>query len=127
MVYRNKRGKIIPDLDKIYETDFKLEYKKYEKLVTNVKEEIKKVAKIKSIVKVALYIVTYISIIVIDLCFNVLDLINEIPIYIRIVRIFIYITLAILFVIEICNFSKNYKRYMTKLYKRKCKKFEIDR
>lgn len=101
--------------------------KKYEKLVANVKEEIKKEAKIKSIVKVALYIVIYISVIIVDLCFNILDLINETPIFIMIVRIFAYIILAIPSLVEIRNFPKNYKRYITKLYKKKCEKFKIDR
>lgn len=101
--------------------------KKYEKLVENVKEEIKKEAKIKSIVKVALYIVIYISVIIVDLCFNIVDLINKTSIFIIIVRIFVYIILAIPSLIEIRNFSKNYKKYITKLYKKKCEKLKIDR
>lgn len=101
--------------------------KKYEKLVENVKEEIKKEAKIKSIVKVALYIVIYISVIIVDLCFNIVDLINKTSIFIIIVRIFVYIILAIPSLIEIRNFPKNYKKYITKLYKKKCEKLKIDR
>lgn len=101
--------------------------KKYEKLVENVKEEIKKEAKIKSIVKVALYIVIYISVIIVDLCFNIVDLINKTSIFIIIVRIFVYIILAIPSLIEIRNFPKNYKKHMTKLYKKKCEKLKIDR
>lgn len=101
--------------------------KKYEKLVENVKEEIKKEAKIKSIVKVALYIVIYISVIIVDLCFNIVDLINKTSIFIIIVKIFVYIILAIPSLIEIRNFPKNYKKYITKLYKKKCEKLKIDR
>ncbi len=101
--------------------------KKYEKLVANVKEEIKKEAKIKSLVKVVLCIVIYISVIIVDLCFNILDLINETPIFIMIVRIFAYIILAILSLVEIRNFPKNYKRHITKLYKKKCERLKIDR
>lgn len=36
MIYRDKRGKIIPDLDKIYETDFESEYKETLKKYENI-------------------------------------------------------------------------------------------
>ena len=36
MIYRNKEGKIIPDLEKIYETDFESEYKETLKKYENV-------------------------------------------------------------------------------------------
>lgn len=65
--------------------------------------------------------------IIVDLCFNIVDLINKTSIFIIIVRIFVYIILAIPSLIEIRNFPKNYKKYITKLYKKKCEKLKIDR
>ena len=99
---------------------------KYENLLSNVKDEIKKDAKIRSIVRIVLFIVTYIIVIIVDLFFNILELINETPIFLMIVRIFAYIILAIPSLLEVRNFNKNYKRYMIKLYKKKCKKLKID-
>ncbi len=100
--------------------------KKYAKLMANVKDEIKKKAKIKSIARVILYMITYIIMIIIDLFFNILDILNETPIPIVIMRIFAYIILAIPSLVEIHNFPKHYKRYMMKLYRKKCKQFNID-
>lgn len=99
---------------------------KYENLLSNVKDEIKKDAKIRSIVRIVLFIVTYIIVIIVDLFFNILELINKTPIFLMIVRIFAYIILAIPSLLEVRNFNKNYKRYMIKLYKKKCKKLKID-
>ena len=99
---------------------------KYENLLSNVKDEIKKDAKIRSIVRIVLFIVIYIIVIIVDLFFNILELINETPIFLMIVRIFAYIILAIPSLLEVRNFNKNYKRYMIKLYKKKCKKLKID-
>ena len=64
--------------------------------------------------------------IIVDLFFNILELINKTPIFLMIVRIFAYIILAIPSLLEVRNFNKNYKRYMIKLYKKKCKKLKID-
>ena len=99
---------------------------KYENLLSNVKDEIKKDAKMRSIVRIVLFIVIYIIVIIVDLFFNILELINETPIFLMIVRIFAYIILAIPSLLEIRNFNKNYKKYMIKLYKKKCKKLKID-
>ena len=99
---------------------------KYENLLSNVKDEIKKDAKMRSIVRIVLFIVTYIIVIIVDLFFNILELINKTPIFLMIVRIFAYIILAIPSLLEVRNFNKNYKRYMIKLYKKKCKKLKID-
>lgn len=111
----------------ISEKEKNIAEKKYERLVANVKDEIKKEAKIKSIVKIAFYIVIYISVIIVDLYFNIIDLVNVAPKFIIFVRLFAYIILAIPSLVEIYNFSKTYKRYMAKLYKKKCKKLKIDK
>ena len=55
----------------ISEKEKNIAEKKYERLVANVKDEIKKEAKIKSIVKIAFYVVIYISVIIVDLYFNI--------------------------------------------------------
>ena len=111
----------------ISEKEKNIAEKKYERLVANVKDEIKKEAKIKSIVKIAFYVVIYISVIIVDLYFNIIDLVNVAPKFIIFVRLFAYIILAIPSLVEIYNFSKTYKKYMTKLYKKKCKKLKIDK
>lgn len=100
---------------------------KYKKLVKNLRNEIKKEAKIKSVLKVAIYLIIYLSVIIIDLCFNIRDLINEAPLSIIIARVIVYIILAIPSLVEIYKFPRNYKRYMMKLYKKKCKKLKIER
>ncbi|CDD36460.1 putative uncharacterized protein [Clostridium sp. CAG:356] len=111
----------------ISEKEKNIAEKKYERLVANVKDEIKKEAKIKSIVKIAFYVVIYISVIIVDLYFNIIDLVNVAPKFIIFVRLFAYIILAIPSLVEIYNFSKTYKKYMAKLYKKKCKKLKIDK
>ena len=63
----------------------------------------------------------YISVIIVDLYFNIIDLVNVAPKFIIFVRLFAYIILAIPSLVEIYNFSKTYKKYMAKLYKKKCK------
>ena len=111
----------------ISEKEKNIAEKKYERLVANVKDEINKEAKIKSIVKIAFYVVIYISVIIVDLYFNIIDLVNVAPKFIIFVRLFAYIILAIPSLVEIYNFSKTYKKYMAKLYKKKCKKLKIDK
>ncbi len=100
---------------------------KYSNLLNNIEIEIKKEAKVKSIIKISLYIIAYILVILADLIFNIVDLINNNSTIIILIRSTIYILLAIPSVIEISKFKEKYEKYVAKLYKKKCKKYKIER
>lgn len=97
--------------------------KKYNDLVNNIKLEAKKEAKVKSIVKVIALVFIEIFLVGLELYLNIIDNLNNNSVLIRVIS---YCLLAIFPIIQSFKYVKNYKRYVVKLYREKCKKMKIE-
>lgn len=97
--------------------------KKYNNLLTNIKSQVIKEAKIKSLLKIFAIISIDMVLIIGELILNVIDSFSNNAIVIRII---LYILLAIIEIIGLSKYIKNYKRYVYKIYINRCKKLNIE-
>lgn len=122
----NKYEKIIQE-----QNDEKLKNKKekekiedkYNGLVNNVKGQIKREVSKKGIVKIVVPLIIEIVVIIIDLVFNILDSFDG---NVIVIRVICYIILSIIPIKQCIKGIKNYKRYVKKLYKNRCKELGIE-